>query len=891
LARNDENGGPSRPVSPAWRAVAAALVAAWATSASAAIPGDRLDLGAVPTSGAEAASTLGVRRDAVVTALACGREFELWDRVPFEDAPANDSKEERERFTRDVYPELIGKAAFLARFPGVSCRYDVPYGERNPAQVDEPFSEPFLACGSPAAPTSCRWAEPQDVSAKAALLNALDARFQQKYGTECAAAFIDVLPAAGSGNATLSIALSPDCLRAQVNRILAKRDRFDSNPGSAGLPCHVVGAPPHGDWDMSVYQLTRLVFLARADRALFTEDTRAKLDQLLTLSGPLQGESYGLYQCGNPDNTTGSAEERAAEADFYDDGFFDHVGDLVEWLLAFLSVVLIFVAAAVVAAAALGAALGPAGLAGAALAGAAIGANVALPITLIRIEETENHLLMINTSKYLKNQLIIEELTDEDDRQTFRGYNKDLRNWLLERMKTIVEDDFVEYNSRPYARLSLGAILNLHDFADRQDLKKAAAAVLDLAAVKTAIGSSQARRIVPFRRLAGSNAVFAYGDNLASPDPRSLFAHTGLADHQIAAMLFWSGQSQHTAGGRVGLGTASEMIFEATSTYAPDRLILDIAIDKSRPYEQRFRHGGWEHYSSGPGWLLTAGGTSTTFAQKGLISPFSIPFVPPLGPELGLLKNENRGTGVPTTLIPLTGATRQHRYVDFLRFEGFVRNWPKAEEGDAQPISFDGNLCLDRGFACGLRLVMPPAIQSCLQRPPGTPENLSFIDSAACVPYQGASRFFVVVYRQRCSLGFELCKGGHWGFIEVVDAAPNQSLVAFAASTIARNGGRFASMRAAAGADGINEVSYVSWNSGTILFDVDAADDDADATGIISIDGAPTIHADLDDWGRADGDLVTYEADARVTISRPPNSRRILIDLTDAKDPKREIAP
>lgn len=879
-----------------WYAATLALTAALLVqpASTVAITSDRIDLGPVPVTGAAAAATIDTRANAVVDNLACGREFEFFLTA---DEPG---KAVPERFQGDVWPVLIGKVQFLVSRPGETCVARVPYGDRDNTDPAKPFVEPF---------TRARWAEPIPPGEKSQILNGINALLKTRvtdfkdasgnatnfgafFGDECNTAATDILPApAPEKPALIEFRLTTGCLRAQVNAMIATRDRFGTNPGSDGLPCQVIGKAAKGDWDMTVYQLTRLVYLARGDRALFHPSTLGKLDHLLTLSGPLQGESYGLYQCGNPDNTTGSAQERADEADFYDDGFFSDVGDLLEWLAAFLAIVLIAVAAAILAAVTMGAALGPMGLVGAALAGAAAGAAAAVPITLIRIEETENHLLMMNTSKYLMNQRIIDQLPDEDDKQTFRDYNADIRDWLLRRLRQIVKDDFVEYNSRPYQRLSIGSILNIHDFANDDKLRTAAAAVLDLAAAKMALGSSMGRRIAPFRRLAGTNARFAYGDNPATPQPQRLFDLSGGADHMIAAMLLWAGQTQHTGERLASLGAGAEMAFEATSNYKPHALILAIAIEKETPYEQWIHHDGWEHYSSGPGWLLTAGGTSTGYAQVALVSPFSLPFTPPLGSELGFLKDENRGAGVPTTLIPRSSAARQERYVDFLRFEGMVRLWKKDSPTDAQPISFEGNLCLDRGFACGLRLMVPPAIEPCLTRFADTPQNLSFIDSASCEPWSDAPRFFVVVYRQRCSLGYELCKGGWWGFIEVVDATPNQALEDFATATVQRNAGRFSAWQAAGGGDGIDSLAYVSWRSGTILFDPDLHDDDGDATGILMLGSGPDPRGDLDNWGRAEGDILTYSGDVRATIGRPGDPRRIEIDFNDIEDPKRVLPP
>ena len=78
-----------------------------------------------------------------------------------------------------------------------------------------------------------------------------------------------------------------------------------------------------------------------------------------------------------------------------------------------------------------------------------------------------------------------------------------MRDWLIRRLQDIAANDFQEYNSRPYSRYSLNAVLNLCDFAKGagdDDLALAARIVLDLSAAKFAATSNRGRRIVPFRR-------------------------------------------------------------------------------------------------------------------------------------------------------------------------------------------------------------------------------------------------------------------------------------------------------------------------------------------------------------------------------------------------------
>src|SRR5262249_2288830 len=85
------------------------------------------------------------------------------------------------------------------------------------------------------------------------------------------------------------------------------------------------------------------------------------------------------------------------------------------------------------------------------------------PLPFARVPETENHLLMINTSRYLTNQAMIEALDDEGgypNEDEIQSQQDDTRDWLLERLQRIARNDFDEYNARPYQRYSINAVLN-----------------------------------------------------------------------------------------------------------------------------------------------------------------------------------------------------------------------------------------------------------------------------------------------------------------------------------------------------------------------------------------------------------------------------------------------
>jgi hypothetical protein len=115
----------------------------------------------------------------------------------------------------------------------------------------------------------------------------------------------------------------------------------------------------------------------------------------------------------------------------------------------------------------------------------------------IEIPETENHILLIESSRYLINQLLIKKY----------GYNSRWDNsangqtqWLLRQLQRFFEQDFYEYNSRPYQRYSWYALANLADHASEQSIVDAARLTITYLDAKFAVSSHDLRRYAPMRR-------------------------------------------------------------------------------------------------------------------------------------------------------------------------------------------------------------------------------------------------------------------------------------------------------------------------------------------------------------------------------------------------------
>lgn len=272
--------------------------------------------------------------------------------------------------------------------------------------------------------------------------------------------------------------------------------------------------------------------------------------------------------------------------------------------------------------------------------------------------ETENHLLMIESSRYLVNQLHRRDSTDPAFDNRLNG----LSDWLLGYLQTIARHDFLEFNSRPYARMSLHALLNLYEFAAELRIRVGAQILLDYTMVKFAISSNRGRRVAPFRRhqdqinhtANGRNWLYAWN---AEQTAGFFLAYTGLT----------SGDGRPAAFPESAVFNG---LLAGTSTYRPPPAAYIIALGSVSPALHRFYHGarprlagspdmpdpGLEIYYHSPSFLLSAGGM---FLNSGYGWD-----------EVDTFKDawEETARAQATTLTPTRADTLFH---ELLRFEAF----------------------------------------------------------------------------------------------------------------------------------------------------------------------------------------------------------------------------
>ncbi len=707
-----------------------------------------------------------------------------------------------------------------------------------------------------------------------------------------------IAPNDSSDQVRIDFAVGRDCMRGQVNKALESME-IEGQMGTDGAPCHgkgiFSGHGTTGDWDMTVRNLTRIVYLdQRYGMTVLNPVVRAHIqEQLLTADAGPADETYPLWGCGNTQESTGTSQDRADERSWVDDVGSWLKDNIPDWL-KYLFIAFVFFAVAAAVAAAVG---GAAGL----LAGAAAGALAAGAVGLLassNIPETENHLLMINTSKYLKNQQIIVDLGwDSDAAERYRQDQLALRAWLLSRMQRYVSRDFVEYNSRPYHRLSIVALLNIADFANDDDLRTGAQMVLDYTTAKFNVGSSQGRRFVPFRRLRGTLVTDIFD---APFHTNGIFDLVSGGDVQVAMGLLFAGQTQQLNGSFVSFGAAEAAIYFATSPYRPEPFVTDLAIRKETAVYQRVQYDAAEVYSSDRSFLISAGGIATGQAYSGT-------GIEALDQLISEKVKGDRGLALPTTLF-LTGApqvgaiaTDRTTLYDLIRIEGH-----RPDEADSP--SFDHNLCVWQGFACGTNVMIPEAfavqppvgtLPCMVQVPSGANARWNFIDTSLCTGYARSPRSFIAIYRHDCPTGGTDCDD-NFGFFEVVDVSrtpqANNAFDLFKTRVIAANPPGFVSLFNTGLQLHRMGGSYHSERGHVIRFSADAHQHDSRASGIVDVDGvAPNPFGA---WGFASGEPammpgvttpILSSGGGYVDIANALTGNHLELDFRDVQHPIRSV--
>lgn len=477
------------------------------------------------------------------------------------------------------------------------------------------------------------------------------------------------------------------------------------------------------------------------------------------------------------------------------------------------------------------------------------------------IPESENHILMTESARFLTNQLIAASYV-ADGKPVPEEYDNDqngMTDWFLGHLQSFVQNDFYEYNARPYTREAMEGISNLFEFAGPLpgscwrsnpsnqppsprscDVRRGARIVMDYQAARFALGSLGLRRASPNRRqVSQQNYSRLMGRQSDSMTWRYLVLAGG-------GEVFWD--HRH---GRLATNFAGNLLPPLSGRYRVPSMIASMINDNNDGYLQRFyfdrgEHPGVEVYYRHPDYLISAGGVH----DDG---------------RMGWLVDTEDAWARPTTLMPKRGGLD---YMDFVRISGQIDDEKRA------------NTCVGPTFACGLNPEVPAGIPDACVRRNG---QWIFIDfdknSPGCDLDYG---YYVVFYRAVCD--DEECRdqagdNGTFGFFQVTNH--RVGLAQLEQDILAANQGVMFRSRSS------NSYRDVDGR----IFTFRPLPDDKFTSGFISLQqGAlvQTYDTDIKSWPLARGERMrSVGPRGCIEIDNPLVDQRLILDYSDASEPRR----
>ena len=497
------------------------------------------------------------------------------------------------------------------------------------------------------------------------------------------------------------------------------------------------------------------------------------------------------------------------------------------------------------------------------------------------IGETENHILMMLTTRYLTNQLLFQRDHDEahDNRRNDGEDFPSTLSLVLDLLKRILRGDFSEYNAKTYQAETRWALLNLCSYSYDHEVRLAARMVLDYLSAKVAVSSNDLRRLLPFRRRnEGANSAHG-GDGFMKV---SLIAEEG-ADPMSGYFAVQAGNLRSTVVKQPGQpsvhgipGAQNDLALEVLTDYRLPPSIHDLLVnDGHRRFFQRLHRtprdevGGarnadnMEIHASSPSYLITAGGGPAGYA----IDPRFAGIV--IGDQ-----DKQLGVAVTTSFIPTTrfGASDEliDRATQVIQLGTFSALMPPTDDDEASALNYG----VAPDFACGHQIFLP-SWTGVARNTPGW----SFVNRGS-VSVEGVRGpgFFLAIYQQ----DWMAC-------LEVLDTwlHPEVTFEQFRNGVPARNPGLqlFSGQTVPYTTTNGTKFNFVVWRNseraeshyGASVFSLTYGSDPADAFG----DAGSTPNHLLN------GTILNSGPAAVVTVNNPYLGQHIKLDLSDLWKPRR----
>jgi hypothetical protein len=218
-----------------------------------------------------------------------------------------------------------------------------------------------------------------------------------------------------------------------------------------------------------------------------------------------------------------------------------------------------------------------------------------MPGTARLFRETENHILMGEVSRYLKNQWLHEH---GNQSPAFDNEKNGIEKWMLNHLDEKFRGGFYEFNSNPYSGYTFQALNTLFSFTHSDTVRRAANKILNEIIYEYSLGSINQNRYPVFRRQMkrGSGQAFDW-------DPVSSIVHVLIS--LKTGVPYTVREKQH--------GLITLLLH-----YRMNDALLCRVLEKKTNYFARLGHGrkgSPEIYTGGENYVISSGGV-----QRGKIS-------------------------------------------------------------------------------------------------------------------------------------------------------------------------------------------------------------------------------------------------------------------------------
>lgn len=520
----------------------------------------------------------------------------------------------------------------------------------------------------------------------------------------------------------------------------------------------------------------------------------------------------------------------------------------------------------------------------------------------IRIGETENHILMILTVRYLTNQLLYQAnpLPEYDNRRNGDDHHPSGTGLVLLLLQRILRNDFSEYNAKNYQLETRWALLNLASFAYDPEVRLAARMALDYISAHIAVSSSDLRRMVPFRRRNEGRFITQLPGGVMDV---GLLDWTLGADPMSEAFAIQSGNLRALASPNLRTfdpenkftarpwewaiaSDGNEGVIEALSEYRLPPSIHDLFVnDLHRRFFQRLHRvaedlsievgsdrnaDNMEIYAGSASYLISAGGAPGPWA----IDPS---LAGALAPEGQL---QQLGAAVTTSFMPAgetAGPGTQNNARDLIQFSQFSDGFTITDDGEVTRTSpTTANYGVAPDFACGHKVYLPQWVLAASE----ADGRFLFVNKGSSQNGQSnRPGFYLAIFRD-----------GEFACMEAFDTwlHPGLTYAEFKSAVKANNPGlrlqsnieaQYTTMNG-------NRLRFVIWNNSE-------RDNAVFGAKIVRIDygsGDPTDR--LGDAGNLvgpflNGTILNSPRPAVVEITNPYLGTKITLDLSDPWHPRR----